>query len=297
MKKYIVEPEYNNYKINDYLKEVKGYSGRALRNIDIYLNKKKVKGNTKIKKLNRLVVIEREKETGIQPIAMDLKIVYEDKNILLIDKEPNIIVHPTQKKVDKTLANGVVHYFKESTGKIIVPRFFNRLDMNTSGLIVVTKNAFVQAFLQDKAIVKKFYKAIVKGILPNDEYTIEIPIGKIGDELRRVQLKPEEGGQEAKTKVKVLKRLLNENLTLVELELFTGRTHQIRAHMSLIGYPIIGDDLYGGTDMRAERQLLHAYKLIFTDIESLEEKTIEIELPEDMQKIIKKSSKLDPDAI
>jgi 23S rRNA pseudouridine1911/1915/1917 synthase len=297
MKKYIVEPEYNNYKVNDYLKEVKGYSGRALRNVDIYLNKKKVKGNTKIKKLNRIVVIEREKETGIQPIMMDLKIAYEDKNILLIDKEPYIIVHPTQKKVDKTLANGVVHYFKEKIGKIIVPRFFNRLDMNTSGLIVVAKNAFVQAFLQDKAVVKKFYKAIVKGILPEDEYIIQIPIGKIGDELRRIELKPEDGGQEAKTKVRVLERLEEEDLTLIELELFTGRTHQIRAHMSLIGYPILGDELYGGADARAERQLLHAYKLIFTDIESLEEKTVEIDLPEDMQKIIKKSSKLDPDAI
>lgn len=286
MKKYIIEPEYNNFKVADYLKE-KGYSGRGLRNADIYLNKKKVKSNTKVKKLNRLVVVEREKETGIKPIPMDLKIAYEDKNLLIIDKEPYIIVHPTQKKVDKTLAHGVVHYFQEKEGKIMVPRFYNRLDMNTSGLIVVAKNAYAQSFLQDKAKVKKFYMAVVKGIVKEDEYNIEIPIGRVGDDLRRIELKPEEGGQDAKTRVKVLERLPEEDLTLIELELFTGRTHQIRAHMSLTGHPILGDELYGGEDSRAKRQLLHAYKLIFTDIETLQEKEVQIDIPEDIKDILK----------
>ncbi|MGL4786958.1 MAG: RluA family pseudouridine synthase, partial [Cetobacterium sp.] len=216
-----------------------------------------------------------------------LKVIYEDKNLLIIDKDPYLVVHPTTKKTDLTLANGVVHYLQEQTGKIQPPRFFNRLDMNTSGLIVVAKNAYTQAFLQsDKEKVSKFYQAIVKGIVKEDEMMIEIPIGKEGDELRRKEMSPENGGQTAKTYMKVLERFPNEDLTLIELKLFTGRTHQIRAHMSLVGYPILGDELYGGDDIRAKRQLLHAFKLIFTDVENGEKIQVEAPLPEDFKEIL-----------
>ena len=217
----------------------------------------------------------------------DLKIMYEDKNLLIIDKDPFLVVHPTTKKTDLTLANGVIYYLQEQTGKIQPPRFFNRLDMNTSGLIVVAKNAYTQAFLQsDKEKVSKFYQAIVKGIVKEDEMMIEIPIGKEGDELRRKEMSPENGGQTAKTHMKVLERFPMEDLTLIQLELFTGRTHQIRAHMSLVGYPILGDELYGGDDIRAKRQLLHAFKLIFTDVESGEKIQVEAPLPEDFKEIL-----------
>ena len=106
----------------------------------------------------------------------------------------------------------------------MVPRFYNRLDMNTSGIIIVTKNAYAQSYLQEKGIVNKFYQAIVLGIIEKDEFLIDRPIGKIGDELRRVELQPEDGGQTAQTKVKVLKRFPEKNLTLIEAELLTGRT-------------------------------------------------------------------------
>lgn len=286
MKKFVVEPEFHNMKISQYLKE-KGYSGRGIRNVEVYLNGKRTKTTKQVKKNARLLVKEKEKEVGIRSIQMDLKIIYEDKNLLIIDKDPYLVVHPTTKKTDLTLANGVVHYLEEQTGKIQPPRFFNRLDMNTSGLIVVAKNAYTQAFLQsDKEKVSKFYQAIVKGIVKEDEMMIEIPIGKEGDELRRKEISPENGGQTAKTYMKVLERFPNEDLTLIELKLFTGRTHQIRAHMSLVGYPILGDELYGGDDIRAKRQLLHAFKLIFTDVESGEKIQVEAPLPEDFKKIL-----------
>ena len=99
----------------------------------------------------------------------------------------------------------------------MVPRFYNRLDMNTSGIIIVTKNAYAQSYLQEKGIVNKFYQAIVLGIVEKDEFLIDRPIGKIGDELRRVELQPEDGGQIAQTKVKVLKRFQEKNLTLMKL--------------------------------------------------------------------------------
>ena len=289
MKKFIIEPEYDGYEIGTYLKETKGYSGRGLRNLEIYLNGKRVKNNSKkVRKLNRVLIKEKEKETGIKPMEIPIKVAYEDKNLLLIDKDPYIIVHPTQKKVDKTLANGVVNYFLKTTGKIMVPRFFNRLDMNTSGLIIVAKNSYAQSFLQEKGTVNKFYKAIVKGIVEKDEFLIDRPIGKVGDELRRRELTVEEGGQEAQTKIKVVKRFEEENLTLIEAELLTGRTHQIRAHMALEGYPLLGDELYGGEDKRAKRQMLHSYKTEFTDVETGKMITVEIDLPEDMKELLEK---------
>ena len=289
MKKFIIEPEYDGYEIGTYLKETKGYSGRGLRNLEIYLNGKRVKNNSKkVRKLNRVLIKEKDKETGIKPMEIPIKVAYEDKNVLLIDKDPYIIVHPTQKKVDKTLANGVVNYFLKTTGKIMVPRFFNRLDMNTSGLIIVAKNSYVQSFLQEKGTVNKFYKAIVKGIVEKDEFLIDRPIGKVGDELRRRELTVEEGGQEAQTKIKVVKRFEEENLTLIEAELLTGRTHQIRAHMALEGYPLLGDELYGGEDKRAKRQMLHSYKTEFTDVETGKMITVEIDLPDDMKELLEK---------
>lgn len=288
MKKFTVEAEFHNIKISQYLKE-KGYSGRGIRNVEVYLNGKRVKTTKQVKKNARLLVKEKEKEVGIKPIQMDLKIMFEDKNLIIINKDPYLVVHPTTKKTDLTLANGVIHYLQEQTGKIQPPRFFNRLDMNTSGLIVVAKNAYTQAFLQsDKEKVSKFYQAIVKGIVKEDEMMIEIPIGKEGDELRRKEMSPEEGGQTAKTSMKVLERFPEDNLTLIELELFTGRTHQIRAHMSLVGHPILGDELYGGEDIRAKRQLLHAFKLIFTDVETNEKIKVEAPLPDDFKEILHK---------
>lgn len=286
MKKFIVEPEYNNYKISEYLKNVKGYSTRGLKNSDVYLNGKKVRLDKKIKKLNRLVIVEQKKETNIEPIPMNLKIVFEDKNLLIINKDANIVVHPTLKKTDKTLANGIVDYFLKTTGQIQVPRFYNRLDMDTSGLIVVTKNAFTQAFLQEKAEIRKFYLAICEGIIEKDEFFITRPIGRVGDNIKREELSVENGGQEAKTKVKVIQRFEDKNLTLVELELFTGRTHQIRVHLSLEGYPILGDSLYGKEIQEVPRQLLHSYKFIYPDIDTHEQKIITIDLPDDMKSII-----------
>ena len=284
MKKFIIAPEHAGFKISHYLTSVHGYSGRSMRNIEVFLDGKRVKTTKKVRKLNRLLVREKDKGTDLKPINLELKIVFEDDNLLLINKDAFIIVHPTKKKVDVTLANGIVHYIHEKTGKILAPRFYNRLDMNTTGIIVVAKNAYTQAYLQEHATVKKYYQAIVKGIVQEDDIMIDSPLGRKGDNLMREFIPVEEGGQIAKTRVKVIERF--EDLTLIELELFTGRTHQIRAHMASLGHPILGDELYGGKDVRAKRQLLHSYKLEYTDPDLKTQKIIEISLPEDMVKIL-----------
>ncbi|MBP9510764.1 MAG: RluA family pseudouridine synthase, partial [Fusobacteriaceae bacterium] len=132
MQRFIVDPEHNNYLVGDYLTEVHNYSRRGLRNAEVYLNGKKIRLDKKMKNLkkpNQILVVEKKKETGIKPIKMDLEIAYEDKNLLVLNKPPYIIVHPTQKKVDMTLANGVVDYFQQIGMGNDIPRFYNRLDM------------------------------------------------------------------------------------------------------------------------------------------------------------------------
>lgn len=287
IKKIDVDDAYIGWKIGDFLKENYEYSTRRLRNVDLYLDGKKVKNTAKkLKKNSKILIKEIEKSTGIKPIPMDLDIIYEDKNYLFVNKPPYIIVHPTQKKVDKTLANGVVDYFNTTLGKILVPRFFNRLDMNTTGVIIITKNAHAQTYLQEKGEVKKFYLALVKGIIKDDEFIIEKSLGRVGDDLRRREISENSGGKYAKTKIKVLKRLEDKNLTLVEAELFTGRTHQIRAHLSLMGYPILGDELYGGADNRTDRQMLHSYITTFKDMEDGKIKKVIADIPTDMEQIL-----------
>ncbi|MFK4786150.1 RluA family pseudouridine synthase [Fusobacterium sp. MFO224] len=288
MKKFIITKEYNNITVGHFLKEIIGYSTRNLRNSDVYLNGKKVKLKKKIKSKDKLIVAELKKGTNILPIKMNLDIIYEDNNLLVLNKPAHLIVHPTKKKVDKTLANGVVHHFIESSGLSSVPRFFNRLDMDTTGVIVVTKNAFSQALLQNKNKVKveKYYLAIVDGIIDDDEFIIERPIGRVGDNIKREELSIENGGQIAKTKVNVIKRFKEKNVSLLKVQLFTGRTHQIRVHLSLEGFPIIGDSLYGPEEQPVDRQFLHAFQLTIENLDSNKKQRFFAKLPQDMREFL-----------
>ncbi len=265
MKKFKIEKEYQRMKISQYLREVQNYSGRSLRNVEVFLNGKQVRTTKKLPSSGILKVVEKKKGTDIKPINLNLEIVYEDEDILVVNKEPFLLTHPTQKKAEYTLANGIVYYFIEKYGEEKVPRFYNRLDMNTSGLIIIAKNSFSQAFLQNYSQFEKKYLAIVDGIIEDDgEIIIEKPIYKDGENLQRII---DERGQYAKTVVKVIRRFPEKNVTLIECELFTGRTHQIRVHLKSIGYTITGDELYGrGLDKERGimRQFLHAYKVKFT---------------------------------
>ncbi|NLK62840.1 MAG: RluA family pseudouridine synthase [Fusobacteria bacterium] len=284
MPKYIIEKEHSGITVKEYLKDIKGYSSRSMNKIDIFLNKKKVKIDKIVKYRNVLNVVEKEKETNIIAKKLELDIIYEDENLILINKPPFLLTHPTKKKVDITLANGLLNYFNEKNINS-VPRFYNRLDMNTSGIIIAAKTGFGQAFLQNKGEVKKYYKAFVKGIIKEQEIIIEDKIGISEDGIKRI-IDP--NGQDAKTKVKIIKTYEKNNITQVELELFTGRTHQIRVHLSNIGHPIIGDELYGGEYKDIKRQLLHSYKVIYIDPRLNQKKEFEIELFSDM-KLFEKS--------
>lgn len=403
MKKFRIEKEHQRMKISQYLREVQNYSGRSLRNVEVFLNGKQVRLTKKLPSHGNLKVVEKKKGTDIKPIKLPIDIVFEDEDILVVNKEPFLLTHPTQKKVDFTLANGIVNHFLEKYGEVRVPRFYNRLDMNTSGLIIIAKNSFAQAFLQNFSIFEKKYLAIVNGIIDDEEIcrikdelakdgenhkiqdfekenlktevekvnfremkkydeiekiennsnfenkdnkvgennnlnlesksnfeninfkinknidfdskntkynlnlkdkndfnnkilekngtnkiVIERRIFRDGDNLERII---DERGQYAKTAVKVLKTYPEKNVTLMECELFTGRTHQIRVHLKSIGHTIVGDELYGNglnKELGINRQFLHAYKVKFTHPASKEEIELEIPIFTDMKDFLEK---------
>jgi len=282
MAKFLIGKEYTGYAIAKYLKEVQGYSSRSIRKIEVYLNRKRVKVSKKVRYKNVLEVIEKEKGTSIEPIDLNIDIVYEDDELLLVNKESNLLTHPTKKKVKYTLANGIVYYFKK-IGINSVPRFYNRLDMDTSGIIVVAKTGFAQAYLQNKGNVEKYYKAIVKGKVDTDEIIIDKKIGISDDGIKR---EISNDGQEAKTRLRNLKYYPEKDVSLVELKLYTGRTHQIRVHLSSIGHPIIGDTLYGVGLIQVKRQFLHSYKIKYINPKTKEKQEISIGLAKDMEEFL-----------
>lgn len=264
MKEIIIDKNSFRMKVSQYLREFHNYSGRSLRNIEVYFNGNKVKTTFKLPQEGILIVKEKEKSTDLEAKYLNLDIIYEDDDLLIINKPPFLLTHPTLKKVDITLANGIVYYFNDKYKKKLVPRFVNRLDMNTSGLIVIAKNAFTQSFFQsENANIEKKYLAIAEGIIEDDHFIIEKNIYKDGDRLDRII---DERGQYAKTEFKVIERFKNIGVTLVECKLYTGRTHQIRVHLKSINHPIIGDSLYNPESKHnkiVNRQMLHSYFLEF----------------------------------
>jgi len=198
-----------------------------------------------------------------------------------------MVVHPTKSHNDKTIANGVTDYIIKQNEKVKI-RFVNRLDMNTSGLVIVAKNAYAHHTLSldmGENKVEKKYITVVKGIVKDDEGTINAPIYRpTEDSIKRVV---DERGQASVTHYKVLERL--NDATVLEVKLETGRTHQIRVHMAYIGHGIIGDELYGYVDEALiNRQALHAYSLVFEQPRTKEELKFEAKLPKDIEELIQK---------
>ncbi|MDO4176623.1 MAG: RluA family pseudouridine synthase [Bacillota bacterium] len=214
-----------------------------------------------------------------QPIPLD--IIYEDDDLMIINKQPGLVVHPTKGHPVGTVANALTHYM-EQTGKIWKIRFVNRLDMDTSGLLLVAKNSYCQNHITNqmrKNQIEKKYVAIVCGNIIGNSGKVAVPIGRPDpDDVRRGVMKD---GAPSVTHYTVLEQLKDHSL--VELVLETGRTHQIRVHMSYIGHPVLGDHLYGGENVNLiERQALHAKSLSFIHPMTKEKVTFEAPLPDDM---------------
>lgn len=234
-------------------------------------------------------VVLPDERSNFEPQPIPLSPVFEDKDMLIINKQPGLIVHPTKGHPTGTVANALMYYM-EQTNQSFKIRFVNRLDMDTSGLLVIAKNSYCQndyTRQMKENLVKKRYISIVKGIIEQDAGTIDLPIGRPDPE--NVARGVMEGGAPSVTHYKVLERYFESGYTLVELLLETGRTHQIRVHMSHIGHPVLGDWLYGGENVHLiERQALHAAKLSFTHPITKEKLKLEAPIPEDMRNVLAK---------
>ncbi|MBM4764085.1 RluA family pseudouridine synthase [Bacillus sp. B15-48] len=200
---------------------------------------------------------------GVIPTYHDIEILYEDEHLLVLNKPAGMDTHPNEPTDTNTLANAVAFHL-QANGIKLKPRHIHRLDRDTTGAVLFAKTALAGAMLDrmlEKREIKRTYLAIVEGLLHKKHGTINKPIGS--DRHHPVRRRVSPTGQTAITHFKVLKSDRNENNTLIQCHLDTGRTHQIRVHFSDIGHPLVGDSLYGGSNIYS-RQALHAIKLEFT---------------------------------
>lgn len=278
-------------KIKDLLIDELNFSVRSIskmkRDKNIYKNGQPSKPTSMAKPGDIIEIEINEEKAGFEGQDLGIAIVYEDQDLIVADKPPFMVVHPTKSHFDGTLANAITYHIGR-IGEDCRIRFVNRLDMNTSGLVVIAKNSYAHHKLsldmgQDR--VHKEYLAIVEGIISQDSGTLDFPIYReTEDSISRVV---DPRGQRSITHYRVLQRL--DGASLVNLRLETGRTHQIRVHLSHIGHPIMGDDLYGRPDSSLiDRQALHAYKLIFDQPRLGDRIELKSSLPKDMVGLLEK---------
>ena len=257
----------------------------------ILVNGKKVKASYKVQ-VNDKITMEEEKAVEIELKAQDIpvEIIYEDRDIIVVNKPKGMVVHPANGNPDGTLVNAIMSICKDSLSGIggeIRPGIVHRLDKDTSGILIVAKNDKAHINLSEQIKehkVKKTYIALVKGIVKENNATINMPIGR--SEKDRKKMAVTKKGKEAITHFKVLKRY--DKYTLLEINIETGRTHQIRVHLSQIGYPIVGDEVYskGKNEWNIKGQCLHAKSLDFKHPITNEDMHLEAKIPQYFEEIL-----------
>lgn len=231
-----------------------------------------------------LNLVETESSENIVPSPLPLEIVYEDEDLLIVNKEANRPIHPSQGNYDNTLANAVAYYF-EQKGESFTYRCINRLDKDTTGLLIIAKHMYSASLLSDMVQnreIHREYLAIASGEVP-ESGTITAPIARVEGSTIERQV-DEENGEYACTHYRRLQ--YKNGYSLVSLKLETGRTHQIRVHLKYIGHPLPGDFLYNPDYSVINRQALHSYRLSFIHPITGKEMQFEAEMPEDMKAII-----------
>ncbi len=236
-----------------------------------------------------LAAIPPPEKSDLEPEDIPLNVIYEDEWIIVIDKPAGMVVHPGAGNRKGTLVNALLHYSEKlaDTGDESRPGIVHRLDKDTSGIIVVAKNDRALRSLSkqfQKRAVKKRYAAIVKGRLELDNGVVELPLARHSTDRKKMAVEHARG-KKAKTVYHVRKRF--KDFTLLDIELHTGRTHQIRVHMKHIGHPVLGDITYGRSD-GVKRQALHAQMLGFTHPDTGEYIEFHSPIPKDMKEIIEK---------
>ncbi len=297
MNKYLIDEENQNIRLDKVISTLNPELSRTA--IQRLLDKDMIRVNGKVQKasykvkLNDEIEVEEEIPEDISLKAQDipLDIVYEDNDIIVINKQKGIVVHPANGNPDGTVVNAIMNICKDSLSGIggeIRPGIVHRLDKDTSGLLIIAKNDKAHINMSDQIKdrkVKKTYITLVRGVVKENEATIDMPIGRSTKDRKKMAVT--KTGKEAITHFKVLQRY--DKYTLLEVKIDTGRTHQIRVHLSEIGYPVIGDTTYsnGKNEFGVEGQLLHAKYLDFAHPITGKEMHLEAELPEEFMNVLK----------
>ena len=276
-----ITPELSRSKIQNLIK-----SGSVIINGTIKKPSYILKENDKID-----FEIPEKKSLEIKPQDITLDIVYEDENMLVVNKPSGMLTHPTSQERGNTLVNALLYKYGQNLSDIngeFRRGILHRLDRNTSGLLMIAKNNKAHEFLASQIknhTVTKRYRAIVKGVIKEDEFEINAPIGRNPNQPHKMMVR--EDGKPAKTIVKVIERF--KDATYIELTLITGRTHQIRVHLKSINHPVYNDTLYGAGQgkVKTDEQVLQSYFLRFT--KPFEDEIIELEIEPDekIKKVLK----------
>ena len=304
---FIIDSENAKKRLDIYLSEnikdrTRSYIKTLIVSGNVLVNGKEEKSGYKLKNKDKIVVtIPKDELLDIKEENIPLNIIIEDDDIIIIKKEKGMVVHPANGNYTGTVVNSLMYSHKNnlsSINGIVRPGIVHRIDKDTSGIIVVAKNDNAHKKLssqfKEHSITRK-YIAIVKGIVKKDTMDIDLPIGRSEKDRKKMAV-TNKNSKNAVTHIKVLKRFYNSNLTLVEATLETGRTHQIRVHMAYMGYPLLGDSVYGKKDskFKINGQVLHAKILGF--IHPTTNKYVEFDsnLPkyfEDLIEILEKKEK------
>ena len=300
MKTYQVKKEETGQRIDRYLATVGKYSRTAIQRLiqeeKIQVNKKSQKPSYKVQE-GDILTVEEEKpvETSLKAQDIPVEVIYEDKDIIVVNKPKGMVVHPANGNPDGTLVNAILSICKDSLSGIggeIRPGIVHRLDKDTSGLLIIAKNDESHIKMSEQIKnreVKKIYIALVRGNVKEKEATIDMPIGRSTKDRKKMAVTKK--GKNAVTHFKVLERF--NGYTLLEVRIETGRTHQIRVHLSEIGYPIVGDMVYsnGKNPFGVEGTMLHAQKLQFKHPITGKELLLEAPIPEYFKKVLESLEK------
>ena len=296
MEKHIVREEQANMRIDKAIGVLDDNLSRMAiqRMIDegnILVNGRNTKASYKTK-INDEITIKKEEPKKIDIVAQDIpiEVLYEDNDIIVVNKPKGMVVHPANGNLDGTLVNAIMNLCEDTLSGIggeIRPGIIHRLDKDTSGVIIVAKNDIAHINISNQIKnreTKKIYMALVRGVIKENEATINMPIGRSKKDRKKMAVTKD--GKEAITHFNVLKRY--EKFTLVEIKIDTGRTHQIRVHMAEIGYPVVGDYIYsnGKNPFGVEGQMLHAKRIEFVHPRTGEEMKVEAPVPEYFENII-----------
>lgn len=301
MEKVVVQDNEKGARLDSYIASKKKELSRTnvqrlIENGNILVNNNTQKISYKVLPGDEIsIVVPKPKEIELKPQDIPIDIVYEDSSIIVVNKPKGLVVHPAVGNPDGTLVNAIMNICKDSLSGIggeIRPGIVHRLDKDTTGLLIIAKNDKAHINLSEQIKnreVKKIYIALVRGIVPENEATINMPIGRSTKDRKKMAVV--KNGKEAVTHFEVLNRF--KNYTLLEIKIDTGRTHQIRVHMSEIGYPVVGDMVYsnGKNEFGVEGQMLHAKSLDFKHPITGKQMHLEAEMPKYFKEIIEKLEK------